>query len=95
MTIHTEIGQALETFVQGLVASGRYHSPDEVLREALRLFQEREARLATLDAAIARGLAEVAAGRVKPAAEVFDAFEAKYQAAATLARGQSRASSAL
>jgi antitoxin ParD1/3/4 len=82
MTIHAEIGQALETFVQGLVASGRYHSRDEVLREALRLFQEREARLATLDAAIARGLADVAAGRVKPAEEVFDALESKYQALA-------------
>jgi len=38
-----------------------------------------EARLlAKLDAAIARGIAAADAGRVKPAAEVFDRLEAKY-----------------
>ncbi len=72
----------LESFVRGLVASGRYPTSDEVLREAVRLFQEREATLAALDAAISRGLADVAAGRAAPAAEVFDALEAKYQAMA-------------
>lgn len=79
MTIHADIGPSLETFVSGLVTSGRYPSESEVLREAVRLFQEREAKLASLDAAIARGLADVAAGRVTPAADVFDAMEAKYQ----------------
>ena len=82
MTIHAELGSSLESFVSGLVASGRYGSPDEVLREALRLFQERETRIAALDAALERGLADAAAGRVKPAAEVFDALEAKYRAMA-------------
>ena len=82
MTIHAQLGPALETFVSDLVASGRYGSQDEVLREAVRLFQEREAKLAYLDAAIGRGLADVAAGRVTPAADVFDALEAKYQALA-------------
>lgn len=38
--------------------------------------QEREARLATLDASIARGLADADAGRVKPSSEVFDRLEA-------------------
>ena len=82
MTIHAQLGPALETFVSDLVASGRYGSQDEVLREAVRLFQVREAKLAYLDAAIGRGLADVAAGRVTPAADVFDALEAKYQALA-------------
>ncbi len=41
MTILADLGAQLETFVSGLVASGRYRSPDEVLREAVRLFQER------------------------------------------------------
>jgi antitoxin ParD1/3/4 len=82
MTINANLGAQLETFVSGLVASGRYRSQDEVLREAVRLFQEREEKFATLDAAINRGLADVAAGRVTPAAEVFDALEAKYQAMA-------------
>ncbi len=82
MTIHADLGPSLETFVSGLVATGRYPSQNEVLREAVRMFQEREAKLASLDAAIARGLADVAAGRVTPAADVFDAMDAKYQALA-------------
>ncbi len=39
MTIHADLGPSLESFVSGLVASGRYASPEEVLREALQLFQ--------------------------------------------------------
>lgn len=47
----------------------------------IRLIQEREARLAVLDNALARGLADAETGRVKPAAEVFARLKAKYQAA--------------
>lgn len=68
------------------VKSGRYDSKSEVLREGARLVQEREARLAALDAALARGIADADAGRVKPAAEVFDRLEAKYQAEAEAKR---------
>lgn len=38
-----------------------------------------EASLARRDAAIMRGLADGAAGRTKPADEVFDRLEAKYR----------------
>jgi antitoxin ParD1/3/4 len=44
-----------------------------------RLVQERKARLATLDAAVSRGLADADAGQVKPASQVFDRLEAKYR----------------
>ncbi len=77
-----ELGNQLEEFVANLVASGRYRSKREVLQEGVRLIQEREAQLADLDAAIARGIADADAGRVKPAAEVFDRLEAKYRALA-------------
>ena len=50
-----------------------------MLREGLRLLEEREKRIAALDAAIARGRADAAAGRVKPAEEVFKRLEAKYR----------------
>jgi len=82
MAISADLGDALETFVNKLVATGRYNSKIEVLREGVRLVQEREARLAALDAAIARGVADADAGRVKPAREVFDRLEAKYRAQA-------------
>jgi len=82
MTISADLGTNLEAYVTGLVQSGRYHSKSEVLREGIRLVQEREARLAVLDASIARGIADADAGRVKPAAQVFDRLEAKYRAMA-------------
>lgn len=73
-----DLGHQLEAFVAKLIATGRYGSENEVLREGVRLLQEREARLADLDAAIDRGVADADAGRVKPAHEVFDRLEAKY-----------------
>ncbi len=80
--ISADLGQQLERFVSQLVDSGRYGSKSEVLREGVRLVQERETRKAALDASIARGLADADAGRTKPAAEVFDRLEAKYAAMA-------------
>lgn len=76
----------LETFVTELVKSGRYNSKSEVLREGVRLVQEREMKLAALDASIRRGLADATEGRVKPADEVFDRLEAKYRAMADAKR---------
>ena len=80
MAVSADLGDVLESFVTKLVASGRYHSKSEVLREGVRLIQEREARLAALDASIARGLADADAGRVKSSSEVFDRLEAKLAA---------------
>lgn len=77
MAVSADLGEALENFVTKLVASGRYHSKSEILREGVRLIQEREARLAALDAAIARGLEDADAGRVKPSSEIFDRLEAR------------------
>lgn len=80
MPISAELGPQLDAFVTKLVESGRYNSKSEVLREGVRLIQEREVKLAALDAAIARGVADAKAGRIKPAAKVFDRLEAKYAA---------------
>lgn len=79
--ISADLGTQLETFVTSLVETGRYNSKSEVLREGIRLIQEREARLAVLDNALARGLADAEAGRVRPAADVIARLEGKYQAA--------------
>ncbi|WP_246673580.1 type II toxin-antitoxin system ParD family antitoxin, partial [Mesorhizobium sp. B2-9-1] len=76
------LGDRLEDVVNRLVKTGRYNSKSEVLREGVRLVEEREKRLATLDAALARGIADADAGRVKPGADVFDRLESKYKAMA-------------
>jgi antitoxin ParD1/3/4 len=78
MAISAELGAQLEAFVTQLVESGRYNSKSEVLREGVRIIQDRETKLAALHAAIARGIADVDAGRVRPMEEVFERLESKY-----------------
>jgi antitoxin ParD1/3/4 len=72
MAISADLGNHLEEYVNELVTKGRYNSKSEVLREGVRLVQERETKLAALDAALARGLADADAGRVIPLDEAFD-----------------------
>ena len=78
--ISADLGPLLERFVAKLVETGRYNSKSEVLREGIRLIQERETRLSVLDQSLARGFADAEAGRVKPMSEVASRLEAKYQA---------------
>ncbi|MFM0140852.1 type II toxin-antitoxin system ParD family antitoxin [Caballeronia grimmiae] len=78
--ISADLGQQLEGYIKKLVETGRYGSKSEVLREGVRLIQDRETQLAALDAVIERGIADSEAGRGKPAQEVFDRLEVKYQA---------------
>jgi antitoxin ParD1/3/4 len=54
------LGPHFEAFVQRQLSNGRYNNASEVLRDALRLMEERERRLASLDASITRGLADTA-----------------------------------
>ncbi|CDN46985.1 type II toxin-antitoxin system ParD family antitoxin [Neorhizobium galegae] len=82
MASSANLGQHLESYVDELVKSGRYNSRSEVLREGVRLVEEREKRLMVLDAALARGLADVEAGRFKPIEEVAARLKAKYAAMA-------------
>ena len=78
MPSSVDLGKKLESVVAKLVAKGRYNSKSEVIREGVRLVEEREKRLQELDRALERGLADVKAGRTKPADEVFSRLEAKY-----------------
>ena len=71
MAISADLGEVLEKVVNDLVENGRYNSKSEVLREGVRLVQEREARLRELDAMLAAGQADIDAGRTYPAEEVF------------------------
>jgi antitoxin ParD1/3/4 len=80
MPMSVDLGKRLESTVAKLVKQGRYNSKSEVLREGIRLVEEREKQLAKLDAALARGMADVEAGRVRPASEVFAELKARYRA---------------
>jgi antitoxin ParD1/3/4 len=57
--MNVSIGPRWEAFVDGIVRDGRYGSASEVVREGLRLVEEREAKLEalrrTLEASIAEG----------------------------------------
>jgi antitoxin ParD1/3/4 len=57
--MNVSIGERWEGFVDGIVKTGRYSSASEVVREGLRLVEEREAKLQalrdSLNASIARG----------------------------------------
>jgi antitoxin ParD1/3/4 len=55
--MNVSLGERWEKFVEAVVKAGRYGSASEVVREGLRLVEEREAKLKALreeiDAAIA------------------------------------------
>lgn len=74
------LGAHYEGFVRELVESGRYASASEVMRDSLRLLEEREeqrqARLQALREDIRAG---IESGAGAPADEVFDRLEAKYR----------------
>ena len=78
MAISADLGSTLENYVGQLVEKGRYNSKSEVLREGVRLLQEREQRLAALDAAIAAGMKDIDEGRTIPAEEVFAELRSRF-----------------
>ena len=74
-----ELGSQLKNFIDELVASGRYNSRSEVVRDALRLLQEREqmrqVKLEELRHAFQDG---INSGKGNESDQVFDRLEKKY-----------------
>ena len=87
MASSVDLGSRLEEVVTDLVKRGRYNSRSEVLREGVRIIQEREARLAELDASILRGIADSEAGRVHDLEDVVAELKTRYRAMADKPEG--------
>lgn len=75
------VGDHFEQFIRQQVETGRYASASELVREALRLLEMRE-RLREIEIEEYREKirAGMQSGSSIPADEVFNRFEAKYQA---------------
>ena len=77
--MNVSIGERWERFVEGALKTGRYGSASEVVREGLRLVEEREAKLQalrdTLNASITRGGAHTDAAVGNDIESALDAWE--------------------
>jgi len=49
------LSEELKSFIESEVASGRYNSSSEVIRDGVRLLQDRAKRIAAFEAAIEEG----------------------------------------
>lgn len=58
------LGEHWQAFIEKQVSSGRYGSASEVIRNALRLLEQRDAKIETLRAALIEGEASGMAGRL-------------------------------
>jgi antitoxin ParD1/3/4 len=77
------IGDHFEQFIKTQLESGRYSSASEIVRDALRLMEEREQlRQVQLEQLRQQIRAGIDSGPSIPAEEVFDRLSAKYQAMA-------------
>jgi antitoxin ParD1/3/4 len=56
------LGEHWEVFIKNQVASGRYGSASEVVRDALRRMEEQEEKLQALRAHLAEGEQQIARG---------------------------------
>ena len=61
-TTSLSLGEHWETFIKSEVASGRYGSASEVVRDALRTLEERKSRLEALRAHLAEGADQAGRG---------------------------------
>ena len=82
--MNVSLTPALEKFGAQKVQSGLYQTASEVIREGLRLLEERDAlhqaRLDDIRQAIQDGNAQLARGAGRPGEEVFEQIRAKSRA---------------
>jgi antitoxin ParD1/3/4 len=72
MASSVNLGDQLEAFITEAIKHGRYGSRSEVLREGVRLVQEREGKWAQFEAEIQKGIESADRGELIPLDEAFD-----------------------
>ncbi len=77
--MNVDLTPELEQLVQSKVQTGRYNSASEVMREALRMLEERDLAKAEIRKKIAAGVASARAGRLTDGDEFFDQMEAELE----------------
>ena len=82
MASSVNLGPKLEATVDDLVKNGRYGSRSEVLREGVRLVEEREAAIARFKAEMMKGIEDAEAGRDEDIDVFFGRLIADYEARA-------------
>ena len=79
--MNVSLTSELEAFVASEVQSGRYHSASEMIREALRLLEEREQlrslRIRALRKKIGEGLEQLDRGEGIAGEQIFSELEAE------------------
>ena len=80
--MNVSLPEAMRAWVESRVSTGEYANASDYMRDLIRHDQEqhKDQLDAETIAAIRRGIADVRAGRMKPAEEVFARLEAKYSA---------------
>ena len=82
------VGEHFEAFIKSQIQQGRYASASEVIRDGLRALEDREKfRTMKLDALRAEIQQGAESGPGKPAEDIFNRLEAKYE---QMARERSR-----
>ena len=61
-TTSLSLGEHWEVFIRNEIASGRYGSASEVVRDALRTLEDRKAKLAALRAHLGEGAVQAGRG---------------------------------
>jgi len=69
----------LEKFVKDKVATGRYTSASEVVREALRIFEERDARQEELRKEVQKGIDSLDRGEAVDGEVFFEELRNRYK----------------
>lgn len=79
MASSVNLGPKLEATVDELVKNGRYGSRSEVLREGVRMVEEREVAIARFESEIMKGIEDAEAGRDEDIDVAFGRLIRKYE----------------